>query len=49
MKIREAYTSLEDRYETIPVDYNKYKESVWRSWLINSMNEDKRKYGIERD
>jgi hypothetical protein len=49
MKIREAYTSLEDRYETIPVDYNKYKESVWRSCLIDIMTKERKLYGIEHD
>ena len=48
-ELRKIYSELEGRYETKAVDYDKYKESVWRSWLINSMNEDKRKYGIERD
>lgn len=48
-ELRKIYNELEGRYETKAVDYDKYRESVWRSWLINSMNQDKRDYGIEQD
>jgi len=47
--MRDIYTLIEDRYETIPVDMKKYKESVWKSYLINRMIEDRNDYGIEQD
>jgi len=49
MTIREAYTQLENRYETIPTDSSKIRSSIWMSRLISSMQEDLMKNGIEKD
>lgn len=48
-ELRKIYTEMEGSYETKAVDYDKYRQSVWRSCLIDLMNQDKRDYGVEQD